>query len=234
MLERAGVATVLIGLVPQQVERMRPPRALLVPFDLGRPLGTPGAPDFQRRVLAATLQLASRQDVPVVEWFPDEAPAADSDASEEGWACPISLPAVGASDDAKAALGAEVARLRPWHDRATRDRGRTATGASGLDIDSIVDLLTGLETRVPDQFPVAGLSPGHGVKLAAEDLKQFYLEAATARPGGTPDQIADWFWNQTEAGALLRRLAASLADHQDRELSLYAAFTLVPEAQRQA
>ena len=60
--------TVLIGLVPQHVDRMRPPRALLVPFELGRPLGAPGDPAFQHRVLDAALQLAQRSDVEGLEF----------------------------------------------------------------------------------------------------------------------------------------------------------------------
>ena len=56
-LEDEGIPTVGISLVREHSEKIRPPRALWVPFMLGRPLGAPDAPDFQRRVLRAALEL---------------------------------------------------------------------------------------------------------------------------------------------------------------------------------
>jgi HEAT repeat protein len=56
-LERNGIATVALALLREIVERVRPPRALFVPFPLGYPLGRPDDPDLQRRVLEAALAL---------------------------------------------------------------------------------------------------------------------------------------------------------------------------------
>lgn len=56
--ERRGVTTVVLQLLRQAAERVRPPRALLVPFRHGFPLDRPHAPDAQRRVLEAMLVLA--------------------------------------------------------------------------------------------------------------------------------------------------------------------------------
>ena len=53
--EEEGLATTAIALVRHHAERIRPPRALWVPFELGRPLGAPDEPDFQKRVLRAAL-----------------------------------------------------------------------------------------------------------------------------------------------------------------------------------
>jgi len=66
MLEARGTPTVAIGLVRPQMERTRPPRGLWTPFQLGRPLGEPGDPEFQRRVLMRALGLLERRDGPVV------------------------------------------------------------------------------------------------------------------------------------------------------------------------
>ena len=44
---------------------MNPPRALWVPFELGRPIGAPDEPDFQRRVVEAALALFAAPDGPV-------------------------------------------------------------------------------------------------------------------------------------------------------------------------
>ncbi len=56
-LERNGIATVALALLREIVERVRPPRALFVPFPLGFPLGRPDDPELQRRVIEAALAL---------------------------------------------------------------------------------------------------------------------------------------------------------------------------------
>ena len=56
-LERQGIATVAIQLLREVAERVRPPRALCVPFPHGYPLGLPGDPVGQRRVIEAALRL---------------------------------------------------------------------------------------------------------------------------------------------------------------------------------
>lgn len=56
-LERQGISTVALQLLRDVAERLRPPRALLVPFGHGYPLGKPNDPSGQRAVLEAALQL---------------------------------------------------------------------------------------------------------------------------------------------------------------------------------
>ncbi|PPR23423.1 MAG: hypothetical protein CFH39_00667 [Alphaproteobacteria bacterium MarineAlpha10_Bin2] len=56
-LEEEGLATTQISLIRLHSEKTRPPRALWVPFELGRPFGPPNDVPFQRRVLMATLEL---------------------------------------------------------------------------------------------------------------------------------------------------------------------------------
>ena len=56
---------------------MQPPRALWVPFPLGRPLGKPGDAPFQQGVIQAALDLLHRQVGPVLEDYPHDAPTID-------------------------------------------------------------------------------------------------------------------------------------------------------------
>lgn len=56
-LERHGIATVVIQLLRMVAERVRPPRALCVPFPHGYPLGAPYDPRGQHSVLEAALRL---------------------------------------------------------------------------------------------------------------------------------------------------------------------------------
>lgn len=56
-------------MLPEVTRRIRPPRALAVPFPLGYPLGRPDDPELQRRVLEALLALCGTVDVPrVASW----------------------------------------------------------------------------------------------------------------------------------------------------------------------
>ena len=56
-LERRGIATVVIQLLREVAERVRPPRALVVPFRHGYPLDRPNDPARQHAVIEAALQL---------------------------------------------------------------------------------------------------------------------------------------------------------------------------------
>lgn len=56
-------------MLPEITRKVRPPRALSVPWQLGFPLGEPGKPALQRRVLSELLALLPRTDVPVLEPF---------------------------------------------------------------------------------------------------------------------------------------------------------------------
>lgn len=65
-IERRGIATVCLVLLREVAEKVRPPRALAVPFPHGYPLGAPHDPDRQRDVVVAALRLLDRNDVPVL------------------------------------------------------------------------------------------------------------------------------------------------------------------------
>jgi len=56
-LERRGIATVVVQLLRLVAEKVRPPRALLVPFRHGYPLDRPNDPARQMAVIEAALGL---------------------------------------------------------------------------------------------------------------------------------------------------------------------------------
>ncbi|HWS75863.1 MAG TPA: hypothetical protein VN324_12045 [Quisquiliibacterium sp.] len=237
-LEEEGVATAVISLVREHTEVMRPPRALWVPFMLGRPLGAPDDPGFQREVLLAVLSLFEEPSGPVLRDFPRDAPAsgASGEAQEdEGAACPVSFsrpqPAGEGVPALAAALQEEIAQLRPWHDLATRRRGGTGIGVSGLSVEQAGAFLTSmLETRSPAN-PRADLSLGQMLKFAADDLRTFYEEAATAQPGElSAAALQRWVHLQTIAGeVLLAAHRAGLAS-EDSSVRLVAEKLLIPRA----
>jgi hypothetical protein len=75
-LERQGISTVAIQLLRVAAERVRPPRALCVPFPHGYPLDAPDEPARQHAVLEAALRLLEAQDstLPVAADFEQAAP----------------------------------------------------------------------------------------------------------------------------------------------------------------
>jgi hypothetical protein len=107
-LEREGIATTGISLVREHTETVRPPRALWVTFELGRPLGLPDDPPFQRRVVKAALDLLGRTDDPLIADYPEHVM---EEADFTGWACPISLAPM-EIDSLAAEIDQEVSRLR--------------------------------------------------------------------------------------------------------------------------
>jgi hypothetical protein len=121
---------------------MKPPRALWVPFELGRPIGAPNNPDFQTKVLKALLKTLDAKSGPVLADFDEDAPLSTADTGEEqeAWACPIELqaPPLQTEGDAAAmeqALLHEIRQLRPWYELSVEQRGRTTVGVGPLDID---------------------------------------------------------------------------------------------------
>ena len=215
-----------------------------MPFELGRPLGSPGNAGFQHQVLAALFALLENtKPGSYLQEFQQDAPAAYTDAASgdssyvspydsEAWACPVSF-ANPAADEVTDGVQQEVVSLQPWFDRAKQRRGRSATGTSSLNIEQVLTLLTNLHDGVAPSVTIPiGIAFGDLFKLAAEDLKMFYAEAAMEQPNpGSSQALQHWFWNETQAGTLLFALADRCAEHIDPLIKFHATFTLVP-AQR--
>ena len=203
---------------------MRPPRALWVPFELGRPFGPPNQRDFQLDVLRALLALLERKSGPVLEDYPQDAPAGGED--DEAWSCPLPLPPLPAAstpgDRLRQSLLAELSSLTPWYVESARRRGRSTFGLSGLkpdDTPAIAEFLASLAVGESPEIPagVAGPLPG-ALRAMADDLKAYYLEAAAAQPGmAAPSgvRLTRWLFHETSLGQVLYdirdRLAAEAA-----------------------
>lgn len=234
-LERQGLPTVVISLIREHTARMKPPRALHVPFQLGRPFGAPGVPDFQRRVLTAALGLLKRCDGPILEDFPETAPdQPPEDACEEGWACPINLGSRSAdtsdADKFRSMLRQEIALLKPWYEESVRrQHGRRLDGLTRCSPEQIVDHLVGYldDQSLPSFIEDEALA--RAIKLCADDLKHFYYQAAMARPGPvTGIALDNWFFGATLAGKLHLELRRLLLSMEDADLRRVGEISLVP------
>ena len=66
-LERQGIATVSLSVMPDVTHALAPPRALTVDAGLGAPLGPAHDDARHLAVLRRMLALVQRQDLPVIE-----------------------------------------------------------------------------------------------------------------------------------------------------------------------
>jgi hypothetical protein len=62
-LEESGISTVTISLLREITEKVRPPRALEVPYGFGFPLGRANDVGLQHKILKAALDMLERVEV---------------------------------------------------------------------------------------------------------------------------------------------------------------------------
>jgi len=229
MLEERGLPTTALALVLPQVEKTRPPRAVMTPFMLGRPFGEPNDPTFQRRVLTQALALLERTDGPVIlEHFPDDNP---SWSDRPGWVPAVTLPTPGQPQTAsewEAAFQAELALVLPVWERFKARFGRTTIGLSGQPPEAWPAFATAFLDRGLPTVP-AHDTPALALRFLSDDLKALYSEAVQA-DGEPPSarQIDGWFWRQTIAGQLLIALRTTAMESENTALKTVGGRFFVP------
>ena len=206
-----------ISLVRENTESMQPPRSLWVSFPLGHPLGVPNDVEFQHGVIAATLELLKREQGPVLEDYPEDAPVISVESAP---ACPVSFTKATDHTTWKSRLCSELSTLKPWYGMGLRRRGgRTLVGVSNLSIDENLRRLGEYldQHQIPDEL--------RWFKYAIEDTKIYYVEALTAQPGKhNSTQVYDTIWHNTELGAALAQFYEVF--RADPKLSLFARLVL--------
>ena len=65
-VEAAGISTVSITLDESITKRVKPPRALSVPYRFGYPLGEPNNPELQHAIIAEALALLADEGTPPI------------------------------------------------------------------------------------------------------------------------------------------------------------------------
>ena len=237
-IERAGVATVCVALVREQAEAVGPPRAVWVPYALGRPLGSAQDPEFQKDVMRAAFSLVETATEPTI--VDHDVPAPD-EAEAAQWACPLNLgPADGDSEPTLSArLLSEVARMRPWSAETRAARGRTFFGATGATPEQVDDVARGL-AHVAETGDLASPPPSDIdwafdmpllVRHLADDLRTFYHEAIAAQPGSVApnhDALNDWIFGGTALGDTFTAVADHLTE-SDHPAAPIIRGLLIPE-----
>ncbi len=186
----------------------------------------------------AALQLLESPSGPILSDFPEEPPP--SDYSMTGWSCPINLsdesPDPTDKQKLRAAFKREINRMQSWYDLALKRRGRTTFGLSGLAPEAVADFIGGfLDGAIPEN-PREDLPLAFALKLAVDDLKSYYFEAAEGEPGeSTPGsaELSDWFWKQTVAARVLRAVKESCQSSDDQMLQITGTRLIIPVDQSQ-
>jgi hypothetical protein len=231
--------TASISLVREHTEVSRPPRALWVPFDFGHPFGAPHEPEQQRRVLRELLDLFEGVNGPILRDYSGDTGAAGVTRKDTvmPWSCPIGVSEANVSEVAASevsleqAVEEEMRLLLPWYEHAVAERQRTTVGASNIKIDALTQFIAGFLTRPYPDNPNRALPLALVLKAAVEDLKQFYLEAASIQPGQprpSHGQLNDWFWRETRAAELVKIVSRRAAASDDQTMEMVARHLLVP------
>ena len=197
----------------EHTQKIKPPRALWVPFPFGSALGRPNNPDLQHRVIRAALDLFDAPACPVLRDFPD------GEAGDQP-AAPLQASAVASvAEGLDAAM--ETTQMRRYHEQWVGRTGKTAVGLSGVPPARFRGVIRFLEAFADGKDAdmrerPAGVPLPIFLRRCADDLKAMYYEAhMVMKPGAGGEEIARWFWGDTAAGALLRRVKQRLDTSED-------------------
>jgi hypothetical protein len=229
-LEEEGVPSVAISLIRPQTENTKPPRALWVPFELGRPFGPPSDAAFQKRVILTALRLLERERGPVIiEDFPEEDPRERPDPA---WRPPLAKPDLnGASARGSPPRWRTKARgSKPCTGAPPKSPGARSSGSAGCRLARRVVryMASWLRGQNPES-PSAEMSAPLVLRFAVDDLKAAYIEVALsgfAKPSSK--QLGDWLWSDTAAGAAIFALRSMYLTSDDERLKAIAGLFLVP------
>lgn len=209
-LEASGIATVSLLANREQARLIGPPRGLYCEFPLGRPLGKPLDPAFQRSVLdEAFALLEASPDEAVTDSIVREFDTVIQDAADE----PLSCPVPPRLDPNEVPAISEARGLRE-----ARDRGVERTGVS--QVGQIVDADDIPEAIRPFQAVVDGTPwneveyPGDDPTTVLMDIRAYYEEAALGLSDHVPAARASetWYYQKTQMGELARRYLAAIKD----------------------
>lgn len=234
-LEEEGLATTQISLIREHTEIMKPPRALWVPFELGRPFGAPDNASFQTRVVVSALELLEAHNGPVMTDFPEDTP--DFVVPIASLVCPVSFAySLGERTSADLLMDAfrsEAADLHNWYDIAIRKGERTTAGISRLSLPEIVEFFISFIGGSRDASPIIDVPVASALRMAAEDLKAMYFEGVAVQPGtqGGSAAMADWFWGETVAARTINAIREICLELPENDFQLLGELLLVPRTQ---
>jgi hypothetical protein len=216
------LTTVALSLVREHSEKVKPPRALFVPFPLGLPVGHPGNTAEQQAVLDLAFSMLDAPSGPVLLDYPD-----DTAADEAG-----SPPQASELDPDEAARNAdfatEVTLMRRYWEQHLAATGRTGVGLSQIPPARFRGVVRFLEAFVADSHADMDERPADMpvplfIRSCLDDLRVMYVEARLqTHPGESSVDRQRWLLGSTALGVMIRRLRDALEASDDPKLKAIA------------
>ena len=200
-----------------------------MPFELGRPLGSPNDPALQRRVLESALALLERDDGPYV--LADFEHSDDVAELDQNWVVPSDVPVcidLSDVDGVLKLLQDEVSWLKPAYDNAKALRGRTTVGVAQLSMAEIAGHIASFLKGPHEKSPRDDISAAMALRFGADDLKAYYYEAGAASGQPSSWQLGTWFWRNTVAGQILIALRVAALESDDKRFHIVCSSFIVP------
>ena len=188
-------------------------------------------------MLRSALELLIQNDGPIIEDFNylDDRKTQDS-SSMTDWACPVNLekPSTVVTDLDKLAsqLTQEVRLLEPWYHESMKNlKGRKLNGLTNYTNEELINFLINfIENPNLDSF-IENEPIERALKLACDDLKYFYFQAALARPDGASDlKINEWLYRRTHLGKAFLQIRDICLNHASKKLNISGRTNFVPNA----
>ena len=229
IFESQGFSTVLVGFVKEHMEIIKPPRALWLNFPMGRPMGKPNDPVFQKNVIRVAFELLQKSPGPVLEDFPEIIPVKEGRMS---YALPVDLVykvnQLGDIDKLTDEVNKELSNLMPDYLKAIDINGRTTVGASEMKISNFVPYISEFAKGNKPKSPRKGFPAIPLLKLVVEDLNAVYTETRIYRDKiDNFETLGKWFWEETNAGKLLLAIEAVSLESDDQVLRQIASMSLL-------
>jgi hypothetical protein len=200
------LSTVALSLIREHTEKVKPPRAVYVPFPLGLPLGHPGDSAEQQAVLDLAFSTLAAPSGPVLAIYRDDA-AGDEAGS------PVQASEFDADDNAGGIdFATEVTLMRRYWEQRLAATGRSGVGLSKIPPQRFRGVVRFLESYAVDPLAdmserPADMSVPFFIRNCIEDLRVMYIEARLhTHPGESSPDRQRWLLGSTALGIMIRRL----------------------------
>jgi hypothetical protein len=200
------LVTVALSLVREHTMKVKPPRAVYVPFPLGLPVGHPENVTEQDAVLTLAFSTLDAPSGPVLFDYVDEQAA--SEAGSPMQASEVNVSAAALSVD----LVTEVTLMRRYWEQRLEATGRSGVGLTGIPPQRFRGVVRFLEAFVTDptsdmpERPPETALPLY-IRSCVEDLRVMYAEARMkTHPNEQSAERQHWILGETALGVLMRRL----------------------------
>jgi hypothetical protein len=200
------LSTVALSLIREHTEKVKPPRAVYVPFPLGLPLGHPGNLAEQQAVLELAFSTLAAPSGPVLAIYRDDV-AADETGS------PVQASEFAADDTAGGIdFATEVTLMRRYWEQRLAATGRSGVGLSKIAPQRFRGVVRFLESYAVDPLADMAERPGDMpvpffIRNCIEDLRVMYVEARLqTHPGESSTDRQRWLLGSTALGLMIRRL----------------------------